>query len=525
MIKTKCDGARTIMSQIAAKQVSFQVPPGDLDYLASNGYISIMQKADYDRAAAEVASLAQMNEDLQNKIAEEYSTRISLHKDESKTHSILFHLEGREEREAELQRVQSETSTVSKEKADIVAEDSRIKELIQKKSMMDRMVPYEGSYLSLTGLGVLTLNDLNVRNYRVSANEFSDFIQERTATLGELHSIATTGGSYVSRLKAAAPEADFTQLWNVSIGMAKLQADPNQISSSFLLALNVLKHFGSTIDNKMMAAEIITSLTASRSQSPTFSSDPQVLSKSLESLDHDLRHHAHVPKELSAGVASLIMFGRRFDGTYPIDRFMAFSGMTKSYESAAILSVINDPSNLLPGKFQSFRNMFQWWGYQTSEDTELASAYLAISDLGGPDDVRTKLAIIVQALKSYLEYPLVAAAILTSIATFEANETLDLMEKAYSSLWTYATQLERSELVSISVRMIHGIKNELVKQLDPTATIANTPIQFTHPPSFIFFPYHGPLIIAHSSYYSTFSGIGGIHPAHVHGVGGGGFGG
>ncbi len=44
--------------------------------------------------------------------------------------------------------------------------------------MIDRMVPYDGKYLSLTGLGVMMLNDLNVRNYRVSDNEFSDFIEE-----------------------------------------------------------------------------------------------------------------------------------------------------------------------------------------------------------------------------------------------------------------------------------------------------------------------------------------------------------
>jgi hypothetical protein len=114
----------------------------------------------------------------------------------------------------------------------------------------------------------------------------------------------------------------------------------------------------------------------------------------------------------------------------------------------------------------------------------------------------------------------VAAAILTSIPTLEANETLDLMEKAYFLLGSYVADLERSEVISLAVRMIHGIKNELVKELDPTATIVKTPVQFTYVPSNIFFIYHAPLIIAHSSYYSTYSGIGGYHPAHVHGAGG-----
>jgi hypothetical protein len=114
----------------------------------------------------------------------------------------------------------------------------------------------------------------------------------------------------------------------------------------------------------------------------------------------------------------------------------------------------------------------------------------------------------------------VAAAVLTSIPTLEANETLDLMEKAFSLLGSYAADLERPELISLAVRMIHGIKNQLVKELDPTAQITKTPVQFTYVPSNIFFIYYAPLIIAHSSYYSTYSGMGGFHPAHVHGVGG-----
>src|SRR2546427_169490 len=109
------------------------------------------------------------------------------------------------------------TNMIPREDADIVEKDSRIKELIQKKSAIDRMVPYDGLYLSLTGLGVLTLNDLNVRNYRVSDSDFSDFIEERMETLGELHSIAERGSFQVSNLRTRVLEADFSQLWNVSI--------------------------------------------------------------------------------------------------------------------------------------------------------------------------------------------------------------------------------------------------------------------------------------------------------------------
>ena len=54
-------------------------------------------------------------------------------------------------------------------------------------------------------------------------------------------------------------------------------------------------------------------------------SDLQNLCDSLVSLDRQLRRDAKVPKQLSVGVAAIILFGKRFDGTFPTDRFMDFS--------------------------------------------------------------------------------------------------------------------------------------------------------------------------------------------------------
>ncbi len=515
----KCSDVRSFLAQITDKSVSMQLLQADIDFLCANGYLSMMQKAAYDQAAAEVSNLAQMNEQLQVEMNQEKGDAAALDGDQRKTHSILFHFEGKDKKEAELQKEESEKSTVSKEEAEIAERDAQIAQLIQKKSALDRVVQYSGGYLSLTDLGVLTLNDLNMSNYRVSDSQFSDFIEEGRETSRELQAIAQRGDYFVSGFKAGIPKADPAQLWSVSIGLAKLQGDQAQISERFLLALALLKNFTSTIDNKLMAAEVMTSFPATNTQLSSDNSDLQASSVTLVNLDKEIRRDAKVPKKLSAGVAATIMAGRKFDGTYPTDRFLQFSRLTRSYESAAILSVMNVPSDQLSGSFEAFRSLFSSWGYQTSEDTELASAYLAISDFGS-EDVKTKLSIIVDGLKNYLEYPLVAGAILTSIPTLEANETLYLMEKAYSVLAPVAAGLGRPELVTLSVRMIHGIRNELVKQLDPTAKIANTPVQFTHSPSFVFFPFYGPVIVAHSAYFATFSGIGGVHPAHVHAVGG-----
>jgi hypothetical protein len=94
------------------------------------------------------------------------------------------------------------------------------------------------------------------------------------------------------------------------------------------------------------------------------------------------------------------------------------------------------------------------------------------------------------------------------------------MEKAVTLLSGYAVGLERSELIALAVRVIHGVRNEIVKEIDPTAKIAETPVQFTYPSHPGLFIWYYPVIIAHSYYYSTFSGMGGFHPAHSHGVGG-----
>jgi hypothetical protein len=495
-----------------------QIPEADMDFLTTNGYVSLMQKEQYDEALAEISDLGKINEESMHERDEAESAKALLEEDERKTHSILFHFESKDKKKAELERVESQTKVVSKEEADVAEVDSKIKEHLQMKSMIDRMVQYDGRYISLTGLGVITLNDLNVRNYRVSETEFSDFIQERMATFSELRSIADKGNFYMSVLNNESPDADLSQLWSVSIGLGKLQGDPNQISERFLLSLDIVQQFKSNLENKMMAAEIMTASKINTSQVPT-NSDLQSLADSLVSLEEKARHDAHVPKELSVGVAATILFARRYDGTFPIDKLVEFSKMTLSSESAAILSVLDVPLDQISNKFTQFRSLFGSWGYEESEDTDLASAYLAISDFTR-DEVKDKMTIILDALKNYLEYPLVATAILTSIATLEANETLDLMEKASTLLGTFAPSLERSELVSLSVRMIHGIKNELVKELDPTAKIAETPIQFTHVPSTVFFMYLTPLILAHSYYHSTFSAFGGAHPAHVHGFGG-----
>jgi len=165
------------LTQVSDKSVSIQIQQQDLNFLCTSGYLTQMPKEDYDRTVTEVSDLSKMNEDLQSQTDQERTDMAALAQDERKSHSVLFHFEGKDKKQAVLTREESEKNVVSKEEADIAAKDSLIASLVQKKSMLDRMIPYNGQYLSLTGTGVVALNDLNVRNYRVSDSEFSDFVQ------------------------------------------------------------------------------------------------------------------------------------------------------------------------------------------------------------------------------------------------------------------------------------------------------------------------------------------------------------
>ena len=524
----KCSDVLTFLSQIETRE-EFESPtisPSDLDYLSVKGLVLRTTKEDHDKEVDAVDKLSQLNVQLYSERTEEQQAAEALQTDTEREHSVMFHFEGEEKKEELGEKIQSETAAVSKDEADLNALEANVNQLIQTKSMIDRMVLYGGEYLSLTDLGVATLHDLNVRNYRAADEEFADFVAESQATNSELRTIADKATAYVAFLKPKVPDLGSENqagaanqgagaeapsiLWSVAIGLAKLEGDTNTIGERYAQALHILQNFDSTTPNKLMAAEIMTA-------SPV--QDVQALGSTLNDLDHQLRNQSHVPKEVSAGVAATIMAGRKYDGTYPTDRFDQFKNLTQSDEAAAILAVMNLPYEDLSVKFQSFRLKFSSWGYMTSDDTEIASAFLAIGELS-PDEVGDKLLYILEQLKNYLEYPLVAGAILASIPVFEAHEVLDLMEKAVALLSGYARGLERSELIALAVRMIHGVRNELVKKIDSTAKLAETPVQFTYAAHPGFFIWYFPVIVAHSSYHATFSAMGGFHPAHSHGIGG-----
>ena len=299
----KCSEVRTFLSQLYDRVDPITpVPQTGLEYLSGNGYVLVTSKDDYVKKANDVARLSQIMTQIDAEKSSEQQAQTDLQQDVGKEHSFKFHFESKEEQIQLQERIQEETAAVSSEGTSLVSMEATVNELIQEKSLVDRMVAYAGQYLSLTDLGTLVFNDLNVRNYRVADQEFPDFITEIKATYAELRSIADKATSWVRWVRPQVlgiEDLEFTEngdgdngneadslLWNTGIGLAKLQGDPGQVSGRFIDALSALRTFNSTLPNKLMAAEIMAALS---------SQDVQSLGTTLRELDQQLRHQG-VPK-------------------------------------------------------------------------------------------------------------------------------------------------------------------------------------------------------------------------------------
>jgi len=201
----KCSDVKMFLSQISEKSISMQIPQSDLDFLSTNGYVSRMSKGDYDQASAEVSSLEQLNQQLETERTEETKADETVSQDLKKTHSLLFHFEGKDKKQAELQKAETDKVALSKEESDIAEKESQLTDFIQKRSAFDQLVQYGSEYLSLTGYGVLMLNALNARSSRVSDMDFSEFVQEMNATDSELRGIAQRAANFVTEIRERIP--------------------------------------------------------------------------------------------------------------------------------------------------------------------------------------------------------------------------------------------------------------------------------------------------------------------------------
>jgi hypothetical protein len=502
-----CQDVYNFLTGVGQRATPPPIPDPDLAQLQTLDLVRRMTADEYSQLAREAGQLSSSEAALSAEESQRRTVAAQLGEDYRRSHSILFRLEGKEKQAAVLQREAAEQAELRATSADIAARDRTVEQMIARQSQLGTMTAYGDGYVGLTSRGAMALRDLGVRLYRVSDVPFDQYWQQSVQVTGELTSIAGRSSQFFGGLVPQLGGVDRSYLWSVAVGLAKREGDVATLGPSFLDAYARLGALSHNDENRLMAAELLSVLPRSATESLPI----------LTQLEQEVRK-ANVPKESSLGVASVLLLGQRADGTFATSNLVGYLRVTRSYESAALLAIVNRPFDELGPKFEQLRAMFGMWGFQPSEDVELASAYLAVSDLPA-EGINNKLAIISRGMSTYLQYPLVASAILASIPVLEANDTLNLLEQAYEIIGRTAGGLSQAELICLAVRMIHGIRTETITGVDTTAAPAPTPLtaNYYYGPRFFWVP----VILAHGSYYSTYSAFGGAHPGHAHFVGGG----
>lgn len=507
---TNCGVIAKYLGEIRDQNVTTQVPEGDLTLLQQQNLILIFSSDQVQQLSQEVQRLEQARATIAQESGQRSQAANQVGVDTRRTHSILFHLEGADHQHSQLERLQQEQQALRSLDTDLAQRQQDFAQLLIKRAQLASLTPYGERQVALTTSGRVALRDLTVRLYRVSDQEFSAYWAQSQKIDTELLGIANQGALYERALAGSLKEVDPSYLWAVSIGMAKAPGSPQVRLEAFLSAYNALAPYSSNVENLLMATEILAMLPR-----------PPAESVLLVTQLRDAVKQSKVPDEAALGVATILLLGQRADGTLPLPALRDYLPITPSYEAAAMMAIVNRPEAEVVQRFRTVKSLFQSWGHSQSEDTELSSAYLAISELP-LETVGPKMAIISHGLSGYLQYPLVGSAILASIPVLEANETLNLLEKAYEILGQRTGPLSQAEGICLAIRMVHGIDVRTVDELDSTQAVAQTP-GFTYGTTAA--RLWVPVYIAHGFYYSTWSGIGGPHPGHVHTWGGGGWGG
>jgi len=505
---TSCKEVYAFLSQVASKNVTTPLPDPDSALLTQLNLVQFLSPEEYHDLQSRVEALGVDQAALAQESAQRAGVAKEVDEAVHDTHSFTFHLEGREKQAEALQKESAAEAELRSMDSDLAQKQQALGQLVAQRSLLDTVTPCGGRFAALTSVGTAETRDLGLRLYRVGDADFSTYWGQTAQVMQDLGRLAAGGADYFARLAPVVAGVVPSNLWATSIGLAKDQPDSAQGSAAFASVFAQVRGLSGNLENALMSSEILFSL--DRPLSEELAGLLEVL-KSVESL--------RVPRESALGVASILLLGRRADGTIATDTLPQYLGLTRSFEAAALLAIVNVPVPDLNAKFQSLRSMFAGWGYQDSEDVELSSAYLATSEVP-LDGIGTKLAIIARGLQTYLAYPLVTASVLSTISTYEANDTLNLLEHAYDIVGRRASGLSQAELICLGVRMLHGIRDELVGPLDTAAPVpAAAPLRGgIYGPRFFFVP----IVVVSYGNFATYSGIGGTHPGHVHGIGGGG---
>ncbi len=505
----KCERAQTILKGLNSKVVLADLTDQEIGELKTGNFAYFLNDDDYKSLSNDVSRIDSITKSEVSEGAE-ISKEMSIERmDEEKAHSITFHFKGEQKKKEILDEVKEEQEKLDKLKTEYLKEKGDLANLIAKKTMLDVLFKNGSSYIGITSSGRALLSNLTLKMYRVSDIELDEYLKQEQAIDDEITSIAKNSVDHFNRLITNLNDVDETHLWSVCVGLSKIDGDAKAMDDKFVSAYRYLKDQSKNTDNVMMAAEMLAETPIELNEA----------FNELTALEKTVHHHLHISKESSVGVASMLYLGRNLDGTYPTENLRRFMFLTPSTDAASVMAIVHIPEDEISSKFNAMKDIFRSWCYDQSEDTELASAYLAISEIPA-QGFQTKLGIIIEGVKNYLEYPLVASAIIAQISVFEANDALNILSRAYTILGRYIRDLDQPELIGLAVRAIHGMKNETIRNLDTSATIKDTPVQFTYRPYGFFMPYYVGFSCVHSGYFSTYSAIGGAHPGHIHVSGG-----
>ncbi len=502
-----CKDVATFLAEVNARTVSTPLADPDLDRLQELRLIARLTPDELAQARQAVQALSADQAAIAQESASRAAEASDLADRSQHTQSFLFKLESADRQAADRAAVQQESDRLRGLDADLAQRQQQFSALLAQQATVEGAVACGAGFVALTGPGQLALRDLDARLYRVSDTDFASYWTEAAQIDTELAAIADQGARSAAALAAGLPGLDPLYLWAVAIGIAKAGGDPAARLAAFLQAYHAIERLSPNVENRLMAAEVLATMDLASAMQELPGLQKQVL-------------RAGLPAAAALGVAAVLLSGRREDGTFALDQLQHFRTQTMSYEAAALLAILNRPYEEVSARFGQVRALLASWGFATSEDTELSSAYLAVSDVP-IDTVSPKLAIIARGMATYLQYPLVASAILAAIPVLEANETLSLVEKAYEIVGQRTGQMAQPALITLAVRMVHGIQVRSVSELDSTAAAARVPGTggYTYFPH----PIWVPVLLVHGMYFSTFSGIGGFHAAPVHAFGGGGF--
>ncbi len=483
------------------------IGPDDLALLGRLNLIQLRTAAEFAALQAEVAGLPAAQSALAAEEQQRGQLSSQLSAETARTHSLRFWFQGHDAKASQRVQEAGDSARLRALEGDLTAREHRYADLLAQKSVLDTLVPYGGGYVALTGAGQLQARDLAVRLYRVADLPFAAYLSQVQAVDREMNGLADLGGRYAAALAGPLKEYDRSHVWSVSLGLARTQPEVEAGSTALLEAWNGVAGIAPNAENRLLAAELLATI-------------PRPIAETLGGvapLEKEVRNLG-VAKESALGVAAMLLLGRRRDGSLPTASLQGYLRVTRSYDAAALLALPNVPAPDLTAKLARLRALFGGWGFEASEDVELAAALLAVSELP-VDGLDTKLAILTRGMGRYLQFPLVASAVLASVATLEANESLRLLEQAYDVVGRRAAPLSEPEIICLGLRVIQGIRDQTLGHLDTTAAVSPAPV----PPSpYLFGPriFFVPMIVANHSYYSTFGGVGGAHPGHVNVMGG-----